>query len=143
MAEPKVSTFFYGSFINLEVLKEQGVRPDPVEVAVLHGFEIRIEPLANLARSDRHRTYGVVAGVTHDALGRLYQYATDCLGGVYLPEAVLVEAGDSKWLPALCYIAPALAPKPASNDYIDRIAQPARSYGFPAWYIERLESFRP
>ncbi len=143
MAEPRVSTFFYGSFIDLEVLKEQGVRPDPVEVAVLHGFEIRIEPLANLARSGRHRVYGIVAGVTHDELGRLYQYATDCLGGVYLPEAVLVEAGDAKWLPALCYIAPVLEPKPASNDYIDRIAQPARSYGFPAWYIERLESFRP
>jgi hypothetical protein len=30
-----------------------------------------------------------------------------------------------------------------SNDYIDRIVGPAKEYGFPDWYIARLESFRP
>jgi hypothetical protein len=32
---------------------------------------------------------------------------------------------------------------PATNDYIDRIVSPARAYGFPQWYINHLESFRP
>jgi hypothetical protein len=34
------------------------------------------------------------------------------------------------------------AVSPAASDYIDRIAGPARAYGFPDWYVERLESFR-
>ena len=58
-------------------------------------------------------------------------------------QAVLVETLDGKWQPALCYICPEMEPHPAANDYIDRIAGPAREYGFPAWYIQRLESFRP
>jgi hypothetical protein len=44
-------------------------------------------------------------------------------------------------------VCPAMAPRPATNDYIDRIVTPAaRKYGFPSWcgwYLERLESFRP
>ena len=43
----------------------------------------------------------------------------------------------------MTYIKPEMAPQPAANDYVDRIVGPAREYGFPAWYIERLESFRP
>jgi hypothetical protein len=76
-------------------------------------------------------------------LDRLYAHAKDVLGEVYLPEAVLVETLDGKWQPALCYICRFMELRPAANDYIDRIAGPAREYGFPDWYIQRLESFRP
>jgi hypothetical protein len=63
--------------------------------------------------------------------------------GTYLPEPVLVETLDGKWRAALCYIAPAGESRPASNDYIDGIVRPAQEYGFPDWYVARLESFRP
>jgi hypothetical protein len=36
-----------------------------------------------------------------------------------------------------------MEPKPAANDYIDRIVAPAKEFGFPDWHIERLERFRP
>jgi hypothetical protein len=61
----------------------------------------------------------------------------------YVPEPVLVEILDGKWRAALCYLAPTPEPAPASNDYIDRIVGPARDYGFPDWYIDRLEGYRP
>ncbi len=125
------------------VLKEVGLVPDEYEVARLSGFDIQIQPLANLIKSDEHSVYGIVASATHEELGRLYQHAEHVLGGVYLPEAVLTETKDGKLRPALCYIAPSIEPKPAANEYIDRIVAPAKEYGFPAWYIERLESFRP
>ena len=139
----KVWTFFYGSYINFDVLKEVGLSPGEYEVARLSGFDIQIQPLANLIKSDEHSVYGIVASATHEELGRLYQHAEHVLGGVYLPEAVLTETKDGKLRPALCYIAPSIEPKPAANEYIDRIVAPAKEYGFPAWYIERLESFRP
>lgn len=64
------------------------------------------------------------------------------LGEIYLPEAVLVETRDGKWKPALCFICPEMEPKPADNAYVERIAKLAREFGFPEWYIERIESFR-
>jgi hypothetical protein len=142
MAESKVWVFFYGSFINLDVLRGVGLVPDRVEVGRLGGFDIVIRPLANLIRSDRHSVYGILTTATHAELSRLYTYAQDQLGGMYLPEAVLVEAAGA-WRPALCYIAPEMAPTAPSNDYIDRIVIPARQHGLPDWYVARLEAFRP
>jgi hypothetical protein len=142
MSEPRVFVFFYGSFINLDVLRQQGLVPERYEVARLCGFDVRIGPLANLVRSEERCVYGIVATATHAELGRLYDYARQGLGGTYLPEAVLVQTADGKWLPALCYIAPDMAPGPAAPDYIDRIVGPARHHGFPGWYVARLEGFR-
>jgi hypothetical protein len=139
MAEPTVWTFFYGSFLNRDVLRQSGYVLERFEVAKLTGFDIRIQPLANLIRSDRHCVYGIVAPLTHEELHRLY--SQDWVGR-YLPEPVLVETLDGKWRAALCYIAPAPEPGQTSSDYIDRIVGPAREYGFPDWYIAHLESYR-
>ncbi len=143
MDEPKVVTFFYGSYINPTVLREVDLHPDRVEVARLPGFDIEIRPLANLVPSDQHTVYGILATATHAELGRLYDHARQVLGGVYLPQAVLAYTLSGQTEPALCYIAPSLQEGPASADYVGRIIEPAREYGFPAWYITRLESFLP
>ena len=143
MTPPKVWTFFYGSYLNLALLKEVDLVPEQYEVVRLPGFDIQIRPLANLIRAPQHCVYGIVATATHEELKRLCAHAENVLGGTYLPEAVLIERLDGSWRPALCYIAPALDLRPAAREYVDRIVGPARAYGFPAWYIERLESFRP
>jgi hypothetical protein len=142
MIEPKVWIFFYGSYMNFEVLREMNYVPENWAVAKLSNFDIAIRPRANLLRSDQHCVYGIIATATHQELDRLYAHAKDVLGEIYLPEAVLVETLDGKWQPALCYICPEMKPHPAAPDYIDRILKPAKEFGFPEWYIKRLESFR-
>ena len=142
MKETEVWTFFYGSYINLNVLKDVDYLPRKYEVACLTGFDITIRPLANLVRSDQHTVYGIVATGTHAELARLYHHAENILGGRYLPEAALVRSLSGCWLPALTYIAPELSGEQPKSDYVDRIVMPAKEYGFPAWYIERLESFK-
>lgn len=82
--------------MNLGVLKEVGLVPERFETARLSGFDLQIQPHANLVRSDQHCVYGVVATATHQQLARLYAHAKDVLGEVYLPEAVLVETLDGK-----------------------------------------------
>jgi hypothetical protein len=142
MDATRVWVFFYGSFINLDVLGRVDYVPERFEVARLAGFDIQISPLANLVRAEQQCVYGLLATATHDELRRLYDYARDGLGGTYLPEAVLVETLAGTWRPALCYIAAALEPGLPSNEYIDRIVNAARQHGFPPWYVARLEAFR-
>lgn len=139
MAEPRIRIFFYGSFINLDVLREVQLVPQSVEVARLPGFDIRIEPLANIEPADDACVYGIVADATHAELARLY--GQDWVAS-YLPQAVLVETRNGAWIPALVYVAASPARSPAASDYVDRIVGPARELGFPEWYIERLEAFR-
>jgi hypothetical protein len=142
MAEPKVWVFFYGTYINFGVLREVQLIPEQWEVARLHGFDIRIQPRANLVPSEEHCVYGIVATATHSELVRLYAHARDVLGEVYLPQAVLVQTLYGLWRPGLCYLCPEMTSRPADKAYLERIIGPARELGFPRWYIARLESFR-
>ena len=140
---PEVAVFFYGSYINRRVLGEVDLVPDRFEVARLPGFDISIRPLANLVPSDERTVYGVLAAATHAELDRLYAHARDVLGGTYLPHPVVAYSSSGSLEPCLCYVAPELEPAPASADYVARILEPARSLGFPSWYLRRLESFLP
>ncbi|MBI4852805.1 MAG: gamma-glutamylcyclotransferase [Acidobacteria bacterium] len=141
MTQPKVDVFFYGSYMNFNVLKEVDLVLDQWEVARLNGFDIKIEPRANLVYSNQHCVYGIVSRATHQELARLYSHAENVLGEIYLPQAVIVETLDNKHRPALCYICHNMVSRQANKDYVKRIVLPAKEFLFPQWYIERLESF--
>jgi hypothetical protein len=141
MAEPSVWVFFYGSFINQDVLKQYGVVLETVEVAKLNGYDIAIQPLATLVPADAHCVYGIVAALTHSEVRKLY--SQDWVSG-YNPYPVLVETQGGKLIPALCYISPPAAePSAPSADYLMKIIAPAQEYRFPDWYVERLRQFLP
>jgi hypothetical protein len=139
----KPSTFFYGSYMSLDVLAEVDIVPEAWEVARLDGYDLTIGPRANLVESELASVYGIIATASHEELERLYAHARDVLGEVYWPHAVIVETASGATVPALCYITDTMKPGPAAADYVGRIAGPARAYGFPAWYVERIESFAP
>lgn len=140
--EPKVWVFLYGSYMNPDVLAEVDLVPEQWEVATLAAFELVIAPRANLLRNPAALAWGMLATATHAELSRLYvEHAQGKLGETYLPEAVLAVDAVVRMRPALCYIAPAMAPRPAERDYVERIAAPAESFGFPAAYVGRVRSF--
>lgn len=135
MSEAAVRVFFYGSFINLGVLAQVDLVPGEIEVARLPGWDIRIGPLANIERSDRHAVYGIVCRATHAELARLYGQAWV---GTYLPEAVVVETSTGALLPALCYVSPPRPYERPDPAYVERIASAAAGHGFPGWYVARI-----
>lgn len=143
MDQRKVWVFFYGSYINFKVLNDIGFKPDVYEVARLDGFDIEIEPIVNLYPSDKDCIYGIVTQATHADLDLLYEHARKKLGGNYLPEAVLVKTENDKWRPSLCFIANSLPKKLPTDAYLDTMVESAKEYGFPTWYIEKIETFRP
>ena len=142
-SQPKVLTFFYGSYMNPAVLREVRLALEHFDVARLDGYDIRVAPRANLVPSAQHCVYGILAEATHAELDRLYTYAKDVLGEVYLPHPVLTQTRAGVWRTALCYIAPSMKTSPPDPAYLDRIIASAREFGFPEWYVERLEALRP
>lgn len=135
--------FFYGSYMNRAVLAEAGVEPQHWETARLDGFDLRIEPRANLVPAPDRSVWGILAQLPHDQLIRLYAHAKEVLGEVYLPEAVVVSTSDEEMVPALCYICPSMAPRQPERDYVERILAPAREHGLPESYIRRIEAWLP
>jgi hypothetical protein len=142
--DPKVWVFFYGSYINPDVLKEVELIASDWEIARLPGFDLTIAPRANLVRDPAEVVWGILATATHAELKRLYDdHAQGILGETYLPEAVLAIDEAGRLRPAMTYIAPSMEKRPAEEAYIERIARPAVRFGFPEWYVAKIRSFVP
>jgi hypothetical protein len=137
-SQKRIAAFFYGSFIRAEVMALAGFHPASIEVAKLSGHDIAFDPHANIFRSAANSICGVLVYPSHEELHKLY--SRDGVG-VFLPEAVVVEAGDGRLLPAMCYMPPARGNQPPDIAYIERIIEAGRQHGFPDWYMNRLESF--
>ena len=135
-----VWTFFYGSFMNPEVLAQADVRPTEAQMARLDGWDIKIAPRATLVPSEGKSVFGVLAKLTHADLEKLY--TKDWFGfGTYLPEAVLVADSAERLVPALSYIAWEMEGGSPSHEYIQKVVTVAQQFRFPDWYINRIKSF--
>lgn len=143
MAARKVQVFFYGSYINLSALEEAGIKRRAFAPAAVHGFEIRIQPLATLVDGGDSVVYGILANLTHEELEQIYRHSSELMKGhEYVPEAIIVHTRGGKTVPAMVYICHDVEPGIAENAYIDRILKSAHDYGFPTWYQEHLASFK-
>ena len=136
-----VPVFFYGSFINPAVLAEVDIEPRGFAPSGLDEWTIRIDPLATISPDTEGTVYGVVADCTHSQLERLYAQSWV---GTYLPEPVTVYLLNEQTKRAvITYVKWEYRSAAASVDYVERIAGPAASYGFPADYISQVRSFLP
>jgi predicted enzyme related to lactoylglutathione lyase len=141
---PRVPVFFYGSYMNRSVLAEVNLAPTRWQVASLLGFDVVIQPRANLVATTGVSAWGLLTEATHAELARLYAHASSVLGETYQPHPVIVHPRDgSGATPALCYLSSSMEPRPADAAYIDRIVAPAREHDFPSDYVARIERFRP
>ena len=91
--------FFYGLYMDEEILKSKNVEPRNKRIGIAHDYELRIGKMATLLRKDEAKTYGLVYSLTHYEIDTLYTKAglTD-----YVTEALMVELEDASSLPALC-----------------------------------------
>ena len=136
----KVWTFFYGSFMNPDVLAKAEVSPSQRQMARLEGWELRISPRATLAPAPESCVYGVLAQLTHSDIDKLY--TKDWFGfGTYLPEAVIVTDAAARQWAALCFIAWQTEGGAPTEEYIGKMVAVAREFSFPEDYVRHIRSF--
>jgi len=137
-----VDVFFYGSYMNFDVLLNVGVKKRDYHVAQLPGYELTIGSAANVVKNGLERVFGIVTQLTHDELDTLYSREAQAkLGAQYVPVPVLVMTANRNIVPSLCYIAYDRVAGVASVAYIESILSAARKYDFPQSYIHHLESY--
>ncbi len=107
----RVDVFFYGLFMDADLLRSMGLDPKHSELASVAGFALRVGQRAALVPDASSRVHGVVMSLTLAELERLYAEP-----GVreYKPQAVLAELAGGGVTPALCYNLPA-GPRPTSG----------------------------
>ena len=136
MSDRRIDVFFYGLFMDPEVLREAGVTASNPRRAYVEGFELRIGTRATLVTSADARAYGMVYSLTQPEIDRLYSKA-----GLeqYRPEAVRVRPLDGEPRPAICYNLPEAPRAEERNpEYAARLQRIFTKLGFPADYIATL-----
>jgi len=135
VTDRRVDVFFYGLFMDLDLLRQRGLRPRDPRLARLDGYDIDVRGRATLVVDGAARVHGVVAGLTHQELGALYAEPSV---REYRPEAVLVTLTDGRPVAALCYTRPG-AGGPRDAAYAAKLLELAGRLGLPGDYLERLQ----
>jgi hypothetical protein len=132
----RVDVFFYGLFMDAELLRGKGLSPQDVEVGLVPGMSLRIGQRAALVSDHQGQTYGVIMSLAWDELERLYSEP-----GVqaYRPQAVLVHPASGGVVSALCYNLPEPPPPDEHNaEYATKLRAVARRAGLPEDYVASI-----
>jgi hypothetical protein len=133
MTDRRVDGFFYGLYMDLEILREAGVTPASPRRAYVSDFALRIGHRATLVPSAGARVYGMLYALTHAELDRLYTAP-----GLehYRPEAVAAHPLGGTPTPALCYnLSEAPRPQERNPDYAERLRRALTKLEFPPEYV--------
>jgi Gamma-glutamyl cyclotransferase, AIG2-like len=132
-----IDVFFYGLFMDEDLLQSKGVKPTRLRPGAVSGFRLGIGNRATLVPSQSDRVFGLLASVSHADLERLYSEPGLL---AYRPEGVLVDLPNGEVLAALCFN----LPEPPSDDernsdYASKLRSLAERLNFPAEYVASIQ----
>ncbi len=137
MSDRRVDAFFYGLFMDGDILISNGIEVVKPRQGYADGFELVIGNRATLVARSGARSYGMVMSVTHTDINSLY--SADGLQD-YCPEALSVNlignGTANSALPAICYnLLRRPAPEESNAEYAAKLRTALSKYEFPAEYI--------
>jgi hypothetical protein len=123
MAKRLIDVFFYGLFMDAELLRSEGTFPQNVRRAAV-------------PRDGNSCAHGILLELSHDDIEKLY---SDESVRAYRQEAVLTKLDDGSVVPALCFN---LIDSPHSSErnaeYAAKLRALARRLELPADYVESI-----
>ena len=133
----RIEVFFYGLFMDADLLRTKGAHPVNIRAACVPGFALRIGQRATLLRRPDARAHGILMELTHSEIEQLYSEASV---RAYRPEAVIAELTDGSRVPALCFnlLVPP-RPEEANSEYASKLRELARRLGLPSDYVESIK----
>ena len=131
-----IDVFFYGLFMDENLLREKGINPKHRRMAVVENFSLVIGERATLVPCPGRNARGVIFSLTHQEVDALYAEASV---SVYRPEAVSAQLADGSVIPALCFNLPV---PPASEQrnpaYASKLREVAARSGLPPDYVSSI-----
>ena len=129
--------FFYGLFMDLSALKDQGLQPEPLGAAKLCGYKLVIASRASLVPAPGRQAFGVLARLPQAAVDELY--AAPSVRAYCAESVTAIRLADDQQIAAVCYnLPPDELRSPANTAYARQLAELVREHGFPASYQQDI-----
>jgi hypothetical protein len=134
--EKRVDVFFYGLFMDANMLRTKGVHPLNLRQARVDGAALRLGERATLVPEVGASVHGILMSLAHSELDRLYSEPSV---SAYRPEPVLAILGGREGVPALCFNLPDAPNEFQPNmKYAAKLRATAERLGLPADYIAKI-----
>ena len=129
------SVFFYGLFMDEDMLIGKGFHPSNRKLAFANGYGLRIGEKATLVKSVSESSYGTVMDLSEDEIERLYSAP-----GVsdYVPEQIEVTDKDGNTYKVQCYNLPISKLTDSNREYAKSLSVAAQKMGLPKSYVEQI-----
>ncbi len=131
-----MEVFFYGLFMDVNILSKNGIRPSNPRKGYLKDYTLKIGNRASLIPCQNERAYGIVMTVDDDAIHDLYAEASVA---DYIPEEVNVIINSNESVTATCYSLPAESLTGTNESYAMSLYKLAKQEGFPDDYLEKIK----
>lgn len=120
--------FFYGLYMDPEILEEKGVVPRNPRVASVENYQLRIANKATLLRVPGATAHGLVYALTHAEIHCLYWGA-----GLhaYAAEALLARVGQEQLAVLCCNLTQAPESHESNPQYSRNLATVMKKLGVP------------
>jgi hypothetical protein len=136
MSSRSADVFFYGLFMDQELLRSKGLAPERTDLAFVDGLALRIGQRAALVPSPGGRVHGVVVSLTLAELDRLYSEPSV---RAYEPHAVLAHLATGGVVAALCYnLLQPPSPTERNPEYASQLRAVAEKVGLPPDYVASI-----
>lgn len=132
------TVFFYGLFMDPELLRKQGVKPDAFRLACVEGFGLRIGERATLEPSDGERVFGSLMDLSEDELRLLYSEESVA---DYVPVRMTALDLDGGRIDAVSYILPMDKLSGRNPEYARALLSVAEKLGLPDEHLEVIGSW--
>ena len=132
--------FFYGLFMDKELLMEKGFHPHVIGEALLSGYRIHISEKAFLIPGEQGRVYGIVMDLSDEETQKLY---SDPGVKEYHPERVQVQLTDqNEYSEVVCYnLKNHPVTEVTNTEYASKLALLAMKLQFKKEYIDEIASY--
>lgn len=129
--------FFYGLFMDEQLLLARGIQPSNPTQVYLDGYRLRIGERATLVPDSACRVYGVMMALSNADIQTLY---SDVSVAHYVASQVTVVLPAGERVQAVCYMLPPGEASGSNPEYARSLLRVAEQLGLPVEYRQQIAS---
>jgi hypothetical protein len=131
-----MDVFFYGLFMDINLLRTKGIEPSNPRKGYLDHYTLKIGDRASLVPLRTARAYGILMNINDGLVRQLYSESSV---SDYVPEVVHVITETGEIFKAICYNLPPTSLKGFNASYAHSLQDLAKSLGFPEDYVRQID----
>jgi len=131
-----MEVFFYGLFMNKDVLIKNGVNPLNPRKGYLNDYTIKIGNRASLIPCKKEKAYGIIMTINDEELVTLYSEKSVA---DYIPEKVRIIMNPTESVIATCYNLPLELLTGTNELYAKSLYKLSKNLNFPDEYLSIIQ----